>query len=67
MDFVKNEVEGKMNQDAQPGNSFESAADNGANQEVDKLAGDAGIPQQADGAINEVVDDKVNNEIPGGN
>lgn len=32
MDFVKNEVEGKMNKDAQPGNSFEAAADQGANQ-----------------------------------
>lgn len=35
--------------------------------EVDKLAGDAGVPQQADSAINDVVDDKVNDEIPGGN
>lgn len=35
--------------------------------EVDKLAGDAGVPQSADSTINEAVDDKVNSEIPGGN
>lgn len=35
--------------------------------EVDQVAGDAGVPQQADGAINDVVDKKVNSEIPGGN
>lgn len=35
--------------------------------EVDKFAGDAGVPQQADGALNDAVDGKVNDEIPGGN
>lgn len=106
MDFIKNTVDNKMKKDAQPGNSFEGAADNAANQgmnnpsiskyplspnnepihwipsgefvsgiantwgiyiEVDQLAGDAGVPQQADNTINEFVDDKVNQEIPGGN
>lgn len=35
--------------------------------EVDKLAGDAGVPQSADSTINEAVDDKINSDIPGGN
>lgn len=35
--------------------------------EVDKFAGDAGVPQQADNAVNDAVDTKVNDEIPGGN
>lgn len=35
--------------------------------EVDKVAGDAGVPQQADGLINDAVDSKVNSDIPGGN
>lgn len=35
--------------------------------EVDKVAGDAGVPQGADSTINEAVDSKVNDEIPGGN
>ncbi|KUI70061.1 hypothetical protein VM1G_04891 [Cytospora mali] len=67
MDSIKNAAESKLNKDAQPGNSFEGSADNATNQEVDKFASDAGVPQQADSAINDVVDDKVNNEIPGGN
>lgn len=32
MDAVENAVEGKMSQDAQPGNQFEGTADNAANQ-----------------------------------
>ncbi|KAE9962818.1 hypothetical protein EG328_012013 [Venturia inaequalis] len=35
--------------------------------EVDDVAGQAGVPQQADGAINKAVDGKINSEIPGGN
>lgn len=35
--------------------------------EVDKVAGDAGMPQQADSAVNDAMDTKVNDEIPGGN
>ncbi|KAJ4393969.1 hypothetical protein N0V93_003186 [Gnomoniopsis smithogilvyi] len=62
MDFVKD-----MKKDSQPGNSVEGKADNSVNQEVDKLAGDAGVPQGADNTINEAVDSKVNDEIPGGN
>lgn len=31
------------------------------------MAGDAGVPQQADGVINDAVDSKVNSDIPGGN
>ncbi|KAI1325321.1 hypothetical protein F5Y16DRAFT_378126 [Xylariaceae sp. FL0255] len=67
MDFVKDAAEGKMSKDAQPGNSFEGAADGAANSEVDKLAGDVGVPQNDDNVINEAVDDKVNQDIPGGN
>ncbi|KAI1741636.1 hypothetical protein F4680DRAFT_446641 [Xylaria scruposa] len=68
--FVKdaeNAVESNMSKDAQPGNSFEKAADNYANQEVDKYASEAGVPQQDDNAVNEFVDKEVNQEIPGGN
>lgn len=35
--------------------------------EVDKVAGEAGVPQGADNTINEAVDSKINDEIPGGN
>lgn len=35
--------------------------------EVNKLAGDAGVPQAANGTIDAAVDDKINSEIPGGN
>ncbi|KAJ4423196.1 hypothetical protein N0V82_002190 [Gnomoniopsis sp. IMI 355080] len=68
MDFVKD-----MKQDSQPGNSVEGKADNAVNQgtlfleEVDKVAGEAGVPQGADNTINEAVDSKVNDDIPGGN
>lgn len=34
--------------------------------EFDKVANDAGVPQGADGVLNEAVDSKVNDEIPGG-
>ncbi|ROW03111.1 hypothetical protein VMCG_05826 [Cytospora schulzeri] len=67
MDSVMNAAENKLSKDAQPGNSFEGSSDNAVNQEVDRVAGDAGVPQQADGAINDAVDGKVNDEIPGGN
>lgn len=35
--------------------------------EVDSLAGQAGVPGSADNTINEAVDTKVNDDIPGGN
>jgi hypothetical protein len=34
---------------------------------VDSAATSAGVPQQDDHAINDVVDAKVNSDIPGGN
>ncbi|KAK7742330.1 hypothetical protein SLS53_004475 [Cytospora paraplurivora] len=67
MSGLVNAAEQKLGKDSQPGNSFEKSADNGVNQEVDKVAGDAGIPQSADKDVNEAVDTKVNDEIPGGN
>ncbi|KAK9778633.1 putative Antitoxin [Seiridium cardinale] len=57
----------KMNKDAQPGDNIERTADQDVNQEVNKVAGDAGVPQGADNTIDQAVDGKVNSDIPGGN
>ncbi|KAE9976705.1 hypothetical protein Vi05172_g3164 [Venturia inaequalis] len=71
MDSITNKVTSavgnKEEQAGQPGNSIERSADNATNSKVDDVAGQAGVPQQADGAINKAVDGKINSEIPGGN
>lgn len=35
--------------------------------EIDGMANNAGVPQQDDGLLNKIVDNKVNSDIPGGN
>ena len=35
--------------------------------EINQVAGDAGVPQGADKAIDDVADKKINSDIPGGN
>lgn len=35
--------------------------------EVNDAMSGAGVPQSADNTVDKIVDDKVNNDIPGGN
>eukprot|EP00249_Psilotum_nudum_P035765 c57082_g1_i1 orf=1-180(-) len=56
MDKVEGMADNKLNQDAQPGNQVEGRADNAANDKVNEVANDAGVPQQDDGFIDKVAD-----------
>ncbi|KAL1875782.1 hypothetical protein Daus18300_002973 [Diaporthe australafricana] len=67
MDSIKNAAENKLGKDSQPGNNVERSADNAVNEQVDNAAGQAGVPGSANNTINDAVDKKVNEEIPGGN
>ncbi|KAK4623891.1 hypothetical protein CLAFUW4_06167 [Fulvia fulva] len=64
---AENLVGQKEVKDAQPGNSFERGADDKVNNEVNSFASQEGVPQQFDKEIDDVVDQKVNSDIPGGN
>ncbi|KAK7006345.1 hypothetical protein R3P38DRAFT_3037933 [Favolaschia claudopus] len=67
VDKIEGAAENKMASDAQPGDNVERTADNDVNREVDQVASDVGVPQQADNTINEIADKKVNDDIPFGN
>ncbi|KAK5113594.1 hypothetical protein LTR85_010823 [Meristemomyces frigidus] len=67
MDKAQDALGSKMDKDAQPGDSVEKTADNDTDQEVNNAADDAGVPQEADKAIDDVADKKVNEDIPFGN
>ncbi|KAK4546810.1 hypothetical protein LTR36_001542 [Oleoguttula mirabilis] len=67
MDKAQDAVGNKMDKDAQPGDGVEKTADNDANQQINNAADDAGVPKEADKAIDDVADSKVNNDIPMGN
>ncbi|EME45388.1 hypothetical protein DOTSEDRAFT_71195 [Dothistroma septosporum NZE10] len=67
LDKAKDLVGKKEDKDAQAGDSVERGADDKINNEVNNFASQEGIPQQFDKGIDDVVDKKVNSDIPGGN
>ncbi|CAK4031041.1 Hypothetical predicted protein [Lecanosticta acicola] len=52
---------------AQPGNQVEQKADDAANQKINDAANQQGVPQDMDKGIDDVADQKINSDIPGGN
>lgn len=67
MDAIKNAAQSKLGKDSQPGNNVERSADNAVDQQVNNATGQAGVPSSANGTIDNAVNKKLNEKIPGGN
>ncbi|GAM89074.1 hypothetical protein ANO11243_071090 [Dothideomycetidae sp. 11243] len=64
---VKDAVVNHENKKSTPGDGVENKADGFADNKVNDLANNAGVPQGDDGILDKVTNIKVNNDIPGGN
>jgi len=67
IDKAKDLVGKHEDKKAQPGDGIENTADNTANSKIDQLTDQAGLGDKFDKPIDDVADQKINSDIPGGN